>query len=193
MTEDDLYVALIDVVDNAVGADLTTLPSGQNAIFKNSVANQIGKALYGLRPYVRIVMGNVSPQGANRHSSWYDSTTGDKVTQTILDVDFTLQVVGGHATDLCRKIQQHLMLSEYAKVNLSNAGIVAPRAEPVRPTTTYFNDQATDSAFFLGTLTTTDTLVESEYGINIVNADLHVRHHPSDEDIVSTTINLDTQ
>lgn len=194
MIEDDLYNAIIEVVNVAVGPDLSefgTAPNKKPAIFKDSTANKIGKALYGLRPYVRIVMGIVTPQGGHRHASWRDPVTGDRVTQTILNVDCTIQVVGGNATDLCRKIQQYLMISEVAKTILSPLGITVPLADPVRTRTTYFNNEGFDSAFFIATLTTTDNLVETDYDINVVNADLRVRHHGSETDVVSTTIEID--
>lgn len=190
MIEDDLYNAVIQVVKDTVSpGDLADF-NGKPAIFKDSVAKGIGKNLYGLRPYVRIIMGIVTPQGAHKHSSWYNSD-GDRVTQTILNVDCTIQVVGGNATDLCRKIQQHLMLSQHATATLAAANTVSALADPVRPRTTFFNNQGVDSALFLCTLTTTDTLVETDYSINVVNADLHVRHHGSEDNIVSTTINID--
>ena len=193
MMEDTLYVAVADIVENAIGADLAMIGSGVNAkpaIFIESVSKQDPRKLLGLMPFVRIVMGIVAPQGSHKNARWYDDA-GNSVTQTILDVDCTIQVVGGNATDLCRKIQQHLTLSEFAENRLCQDNIVCQDADSVRPRTTYLNNSAYDSAFFLTTLTTTDELVEESFTINTVDAGFHVRHHGSQEDIVSTTINID--
>lgn len=194
MTEDDLYVAIMDVVNQAIGPQLSLYGVGAQpkkpAIFKKSPASQDGRKLHGILPYCVITMGVKTSQGARHHARWYRSSDGSKVTQIIRDVDCTVQVVGGSATDLVSTLENFFLVSEYATDYLCERNIVVKDSFGVIPQTTTLNNTSHDSAFVILSLTTTDEVVEEVYELNIVDTNLNLRYPDSEDNIVSENITI---
>lgn len=193
MTEDDLYNAVIEVIETGVGARLHQFgaaPNTKPAIFKKSVAQQLGQQLYGILPYCQVVMGTRTSNGSSHHARWFN-TNGDQVKQIIRDVNCTIQIVGADAADICSDLENFLLISDYSINYLCEQGIaVRGSGLGVVNQTTLLSNQSHDSAFTQVTLTTTDEVVETVYQMNAVDANLNLRYPDSEDNIVSEIITI---